>query len=167
MREGAAFLAIVVLGLSAGAVPAAEPPSSGEAPEPVRLYTNADLEQFGPPTAPDAPVDAGIPGDWAFVQAFIDREYARLDVEFDRALARSAAEAAPPASSHYVLPYAGWYGGYYPYSWRGRTPHHGAGTRPEPRSHESRAPMHFRPGPPRMSPGQRPSPQAPHGDRHR
>ncbi len=47
----------------------------------VRLYTNADLEKFGPP--PDAMTRVVQDDDrgWEFVTAFLERERARLDAD--------------------------------------------------------------------------------------
>jgi hypothetical protein len=59
----------------------AEPITDGDEVEPVRVYTNADLERFGrvgvDPTPP-APDDGA---EWAFVTEFLAREHARLDAE--------------------------------------------------------------------------------------
>ncbi len=69
---------------AATAVPAQ--PTSHE--DPVRLYTNADLEQPDPlPVAakPDQPADDGR---WEFVADFIAREHDRLDAERSHELNR-------------------------------------------------------------------------------
>jgi hypothetical protein len=50
--------------------------------EPVRLYTNADLERFGEPSPADAhPVVHDDEAAWKFVTDFLEREHGRLDAE--------------------------------------------------------------------------------------
>lgn len=61
------------------------------------LFTNEDLAKYGPPTGPDRPVAEAIAanedsGDWAFVEAFIDSQYERLDAEREHAMEVAAAE---------------------------------------------------------------------------
>jgi len=97
-----------------------QPPARAEqlpAGEPVPLYTNADLEKFGPPTAPDGPVRTPDGGEWRFVQEFLDREYARVDADRRHDLDRAVVDeyTAPPEPRYRLLsPYYG-YSGYYGY----------------------------------------------------
>ena len=96
---------MLTLGLFAGLTAAAD--------EPVRVYTNADLENLEPIPTSAPPVDAG-PG-WEFVIDFLAEQHARIDAdrayELDGALVdetvRRSREAARP---RYVLPYNYWYG---------------------------------------------------------
>ena len=56
--------------------------------DPVPLFTNADLEKYGPSDAPDRPVaDAAAGGtqDWTFVNEFIDGQYERIEAEREHA----------------------------------------------------------------------------------
>ncbi len=115
--------AIAIVALALPAPLRAEPPP---AEEPVRLYTNADLEKFGPPTGPDAPVRVPDAGEWRIVQEFLDREHARLDAERRYELDRAALEpeVAPDEGDRLrgYFPFYGWYGypGMYPYGPRYR-----------------------------------------------
>jgi len=128
-----AGLSLVVLGAAAG-IPAAAadgaPAASTTTPATEaspRLYTNADLAKFGPPSATTAPRRETAPTDeaetWAYVQTVLDREAARQDAEHRRAMefsARSAYDAEAsgfPVDRGYVAG-AGYYGygyGYNPY----------------------------------------------------
>lgn len=62
------------------------------AEEVVPLYTNEDLDRmFGPPPpSPSDPVDKSTPADWAWVEQFIDRQYARVDADRRYDLDRAA-----------------------------------------------------------------------------
>jgi len=89
----------------------------------VRLYTNADLRQFGDPEP--APVDTSSEErsdrERGIVIDFLDREYARIQAEQQLAVLRSSVQ--PPETESpdsyggfgpYVLGgYGGYYGGYY------------------------------------------------------
>ena len=140
-----AVLSLVVLGLAAE-IPAAaadgasatsttttvSPGTRTSEPAP-RLYTNADLAKFGPPTATTAPRgETGRTDDaeaWAYVQTVLDREADRLEADRRHALefaGRSAyeAESGFPVDRGYVAG-AGYYGygygyGYNPYVFDGR-----------------------------------------------
>jgi hypothetical protein len=74
--------------------------------QPVRVYTNADLERFGPvsDTAAPAPEGAG----WEFVAEFLEREYGRLDAEraydLERRRVEAEAEALARRHDHVRLP---------------------------------------------------------------
>jgi hypothetical protein len=110
------FVPVVALAISALVAPAgvrAQQPAAGE---PVPLYTNADLEKFGPPSGPNEPVWVQDKGEWQFVREFLDRAYARLDAERRHDLERAAMDRVPPSGRpRYALPYAGYWG--YP-AWR-------------------------------------------------
>ena len=76
-----------------------------------RLYTNADLAKFGPPTATTAPRRETARMDdaeaWSYVQAVLDREAARQEAEHRRSMelaGRSAygAESGFPVDRGYV-----------------------------------------------------------------
>ncbi len=47
------------------------------------LYTNADLERFGPPSPPPAAAPAAVREDeaWAFVEGFLERQSMRLQAD--------------------------------------------------------------------------------------
>jgi len=62
--------------------------------EPVRVYTNADLERFGPPSVDAAPATADDDPGWEFVTEFLAREYERLDAQrsYDLERRRAALE---------------------------------------------------------------------------
>ena len=89
----------------------------------VRLYTNADLRQFGDPEP--APVEGSSEerGDRQreIVVDFLDREYARIETEQRLAIQRSSVQPPETESQDgydgfgpYVLGgYGGYYGGYY------------------------------------------------------
>jgi hypothetical protein len=102
--------------------------------EPVRVYTNADLEPL-PATASEtqAPIDSG-PG-WDFVIDFLAEQHARIDADRSYDLDSAALHEAARRSSlaerpHYVLPYSYGYYGY------GRS----CGRRPQPQP-AARAPL--------------------------
>jgi hypothetical protein len=79
LRTAAAALAALVLG--AGAAAQTGPSADGAGDEPVRVYTNADLERFGPPSPGPEPATVGDDRGWEFVREFLAREHARLDAE--------------------------------------------------------------------------------------
>jgi hypothetical protein len=115
MRAIGLLTALVVGVLAAPGSFRAEQPVTGTAPdEPVPLYTNADLAKFGPPGGTDQPVRVQDEGKWEFVQAFLDREYARVDAEREHDLRRAAAEGrlrqVAPTCARYVAPFLGVYG---------------------------------------------------------
>jgi len=71
-----------------GGTPAAEPAS-------VPLFTNEDLEKYGPSDAPDHPVaDTVASGnqDWTFVNKFIDGQYEKIKSEREYSLELSERE---------------------------------------------------------------------------
>ena len=82
--------------------------------EPVRVYTNADLERLEPiPTQPaEPPSPEEVARRWEFVQSVIDQAYARIDAErrhdLDRRLTEARADALDRVDSRprYVLPFA-------------------------------------------------------------
>lgn len=120
-------------------------PSSAGAPgeaAAVPVFTNADLERmFGPPSGPEAPVEPGIPDDWAFVGEFLDRQWARLDAERALDLAARGAEAGdrPEPRRRWIAPYCGVYGA----SW-GALPYRYPGSHPQLRP-ARHGPPHARP----------------------
>jgi hypothetical protein len=119
--------------------------SAGAAEQnPVPLFTSEDLDRmFGPaPAQPRDPVDKSSPEDWRWVEAFLDRQYARIeaDRQFDlrsREVDISAARVDEPARI-----YGGssiWGGGYPAFAWRNwarrwSTPHGGHSNRIHTRS---------------------------------
>jgi hypothetical protein len=127
-----AWISVVLIGiLLVGPGPlAGQAPAEGSAAEEVPLYTNEDLDKYGPPSGPDVPVAVAVAsgdGDWRAVQQFLDREYARLDAErryeLEREALRLRAAAEEERQPTYLVPWAGVYG--YPY-WSGcRRPHRG------------------------------------------
>ena len=80
----------VTCGIAAadGGAPAAEPAS-------VPLFTNEDLEKYGPSDAPDRPVaDTVASGnqDWTFVNKFIEGQYEKIKSEREYSLELSERE---------------------------------------------------------------------------
>jgi hypothetical protein len=108
--------------LATPAIGAGQPAPEAAPDEPVPVYTNADLERFGPSDAPAGPVTTPDEGDWEFVQAFLDREYARVDTERDYELLRAAAAERAwlleNPRPRYVAPYRGVYGSSWVMPWR-------------------------------------------------
>jgi len=82
--------------------------------EPVRVYTNADLERLEPiPTQPaNPPTPEEVAQRWEFVQSVLDEAYARIDADrrhaLDRRLTESRTRALDRVDStpDYVLPYS-------------------------------------------------------------
>ena len=146
MRAGfvPAFGVLAVLAAGPTAY-AQEAPDASD--EPVRVYTNEDLDDLGPPpaqqTEPVAPEE--IARRWAFVDSVLDRAYARIDAdrrhELDRRMTEAEADALEgfDAREHYVLPYSYVYGPAY----RGGSWKHGAG--PGFKSHGPRCSSFERP----------------------
>ena len=123
-RGGVAFL-LLALG----------PACAAWAQEPVRVYTNADLEPL-PVTEALAPIDSG-PG-WDFVIDFLAEQHARIDADRSYELDRAALhEASRPERPHYVLPYSYGYYGYGPWSYPQRR---SCGPRAQPQP-AARAPL--------------------------
>lgn len=81
--------------------------------EPVRVYTNEDLEKLAPiPTQPGQPVTAEeVERRWAFVQSVLDDAQARIDADRSYRLERRRTNAEANALERihsrprYVLPY--------------------------------------------------------------
>ena len=109
--------------------------------DPVRLYTNADLEELAPlPVAasPDAQVENT---EWDFVEDFISREHERLQSERSHELDRRRVEIAQePFVDRRYYGYPAVYA--HPYSGRTRNTTSGPG------GHI--VPLHARPSPARM-----------------
>lgn len=70
------------------------PPGDGEFVEPARVYTNADLERFGPPSVDAEPAAAKDDPGWEFVTEFLAREHERLDAQRAYDLERRRADLA-------------------------------------------------------------------------
>ena len=109
--------------LAADRAPATSPAtttSPGAPAEPApRLYTNADLAKYGPPAPSTAPraetVRTDDAANWAFVQATLDREAARLEAERRHALDTSRGAYSEPSSGFAVD--SGYLPGYYGYGY--------------------------------------------------
>src|SRR5262245_15673370 len=88
--------------------------SSGDS---VPLYTNDDLDRmFGPPLpAVSQPVDKSTPADWAWVEGYLDRQYARIEADRQYDLQRRVIEYEEE-HPYYETPYL-WTSGYpyYPF----------------------------------------------------
>jgi hypothetical protein len=95
MKTSRLLCLIAALAVSGGvAADDGETPEGG--PEPVPLFTNADLEKYGPSDAPDRPVaDAVAAGDedWTFVNQFIEGQYERIESEREHARELAEQEA--------------------------------------------------------------------------
>jgi len=85
--------------------------SAAVAEEPVRVYTNDDLERmFGPPPPPvSEPVDKSGPQDWGWVEGYLDRQYARIDADRQYELDKRVLDIAEERT-YTRTPY--YYGGY-------------------------------------------------------
>jgi len=98
---------LAIMAAFAATVVTAEPANRED---PVRVYTNADLEELEP-----LPVGAPAEGQsdesgWKFVAEFIDREHRRLDAERAHALNRRLVEIEEEETSYrshgfYTYPY--------------------------------------------------------------
>lgn len=87
-----AALVSLAAGLSGSVAYSDEAPEGRSAKTP-RLYTNADLEKFGPPS-PSVPTPSVVgQADWEFVQSYLDREQERLDADRRHALELEKIEA--------------------------------------------------------------------------
>lgn len=100
-----AFLGLATSALLIGTAGAADLPLETE----IRVYTNADLRALPSDSATGAPAEPnGSDDGWAFVQAHLAREYARLDAdrgyELDRAALSEVRE--PRERAIWALPYA-------------------------------------------------------------
>ena len=88
--------------------------SAAMAQEPVKVYTNEDLDRmFGPPPPPvSEPVDKSGPEDWGWVEGYLERQYARIDAdrqyELDKRVVDIAEERTYTGSRYGY----GYYGGY-------------------------------------------------------
>jgi hypothetical protein len=80
------------------------------------VYTNADLERFGPPAVDSAPVAPHDDTEWKFVTDFIEREQVRIDAErayrLEQRRVTIEEQSVEDRRSHgrYIQPY-----GVYPY----------------------------------------------------
>src|SRR5262245_35523370 len=107
--------------LAADGAPATSPAtttSPGAAAESApRLYTNADLAKYGPPAPSTAPraetVRTDDAANWAFVQAALDREAARLEADRRHALDLDASRGAYAEPSSGFPVDSGYLPGYY------------------------------------------------------
>ena len=127
------------------------------AAEPVPLYTNEDLEKFGPvPPAPDDPVYRGNDLGWEFVIEFINREHERLDAERSNALERARIRTEERENESAHRGYVPYVPSYYP-GFSGRRYGHVGRAHPDRRLHELAGargagndgrivPLHARPG---------------------
>ena len=80
-------MVLALIGLATSGVPAQAED------DPVRLYTNADLERFGEASPADThPVDYDDEAAWRFVTEFLDREHRRLDADRAHDLAQRRAQ---------------------------------------------------------------------------
>ncbi|HUC44627.1 MAG TPA: hypothetical protein VMR65_11340 [Candidatus Sulfotelmatobacter sp.] len=79
----------------------------------VPLYTNEDLDRmFGPPLpAVTNPVDKSTPADWAWVEGFLDRQYARIEADRQYDLQRRLTDLAEEHPYYEETPYL-WTSGY-------------------------------------------------------
>jgi hypothetical protein len=86
-RIGPALAAVLLClpALSADGSPKGAPAGDEDRP---RLYTNADLERFGPPSSAPPTLPPLDPGGWPFVQEFLERERAKLQEERAHELTR-------------------------------------------------------------------------------
>lgn len=106
-----ALLTVSVTGAEATAAGA----TTVAAPPPARLYTNADLERFGPSHPRAAPPEAfDEAGAWQFVSDFLERQRIALEAEQKLRLERQAIEAVGAGPERcrrrYVAPFAGVFG---------------------------------------------------------
>jgi hypothetical protein len=88
-------------------------PGDDEPVDPVRVYTNADLERFGPPSVDAEPAAADDDPGWEFVTEFLAREHERLDAQRSYDLERRRTDLAEEAAERrrarpvYFYPYYG------------------------------------------------------------
>jgi hypothetical protein len=84
------------------------------ADEPVPLYTNDDLDKmFGPPPAQvTEPVDKSTPEDWAWVESYLDRQYARIEADRQYELNKRTLDIAEERTYTRSAYYGGYLGGY-------------------------------------------------------
>jgi hypothetical protein len=90
--------------------------AAAENGEPARVYTNADLLPFGPPSTPVPAVVQEDPG-WTFVVDFIERERARIDAERALELERRHAAVAEAEAARDGAAVYGYGYGYYGYGY--------------------------------------------------
>jgi len=115
MVSGRSVAAALILLLASSAL-ASEPGTTlTEGPgiqEPEKVYTNADLERYGP--VADTPTPATDGPEWKFVTEFLDREYERLDADraYDLERLRVEAESEALTSRHdrWSVPFAPYLG---------------------------------------------------------
>lgn len=79
-----ALAGLAWLGAASVTIPAAD----GQ----VRVYSNADLEKFGPPSAPKERSE--LEAEWDAVAEYLEREYARIAAERQYLLAQRASDRA-------------------------------------------------------------------------
>ena len=102
---------------------------TGDAPTPVRVYTNADLERFQLP-ADSVTVEAADPLEgWEFVTSYLDREHGRIDAEraYELELARLEEERTRLTTGYVSIPYVPFRYGRHGRAYR-RSPPHGRPT---------------------------------------
>ncbi len=76
------FVAAALLGLAGLAGLAGWPAIAAD--DSVRVYTNADLEALAPLPTQDRPIARHDETEWSRVEAWLEREYARIDAERER-----------------------------------------------------------------------------------
>jgi hypothetical protein len=83
--------------------------------DPVKVYTNEDLDRmFGPPPpAVSDPVDKSGPEDWGWVEGYLERQYARIDADRQYELDKRVVDIAEERTytGYHPRSYA-YYGGY-------------------------------------------------------
>jgi len=125
----------IVGGIALCATPSveAQPAAGIDVDEPVRIYTNTDLEKYAGEELPASEVQGGMEDlGWEFVQNFIERQYQKIDADRDYDLDRRVTDAeieeieSLSRRQRYglALPI---YTGYWGYGHRVATPYRGGG----------------------------------------
>ena len=85
-------------------------PSRALGHDDVPVYTNDDLERmFGPPPpAQDRSIASSTPEDWSWVEAYLDRQYARIDADRQYELDRRSVEIAEREEPYVPYNYYGY-----------------------------------------------------------